>query len=43
MARALSPTRYGLHTDCHQASDDLAHLDIAHMTESVQSMPDPVR
>jgi aminopeptidase YwaD len=40
---AQTVSSYGLHTDYHQPSDDLAHLDIAHMTESIQSMLEPVR
>jgi hypothetical protein len=40
---AQTVSSYGMHTDYHQPSDDLAHLDIAHMTESIQSMLEPVR
>jgi aminopeptidase YwaD len=40
---AQTVSSYGLHTDYHQPSDDLSHLDIAHMTESIQSMLEPVR
>ena len=40
---AQTVSSYGLHTDYHQPSDDLSHLDIAHMTESIQSMLAPVR
>jgi Zn-dependent M28 family amino/carboxypeptidase len=40
---AQTVSSYGMHTDYHQPSDDLAHLDIAHMTESIQSMLKPVR
>ena len=40
---AQTVSSYGLHKDYHQPSDDLAHLDIAHMTESIQSMLEPVR
>ena len=40
---AQTVSSYGLHTDYHQVTDDVAHLDIAHMTESIQSMLAPVR
>ena len=40
---AQTVSSYGLHTDYHQPSDDVAHLDIAHMTESIASMLEPVR
>jgi aminopeptidase YwaD len=40
---AQTVSSYGLHTDYHQPSDDLSHLDVAHMTESIQSMLAPVR
>ena len=40
---AQTVSSYGLHTDYHQVSDDVAHLDVAHMTESIQSMLEPVR
>ena len=40
---AQTVSSYGLHTDYHQPSDDVAHVDIAHMTESIQSMLEPVR
>jgi peptidase M28-like protein len=40
---AQTVSSYGLHPDYHQVSDDMAHLDLAHMTESIQSMLEPVR
>ena len=40
---AQTVSSYGLHTDYHQPSDDVAHLDVPHMTESIQSMLEPVR
>jgi hypothetical protein len=40
---AQTVSSYGLHTDYHRPSDDLAHVDFAHMTESIQSMLEPVR
>jgi Zn-dependent M28 family amino/carboxypeptidase len=39
---AHTVSSYGLHKDYHQPSDDLAHLDIAHMTEAIGSMIEPV-
>jgi Zn-dependent M28 family amino/carboxypeptidase len=40
---AQTISSFGLRTDYHQVSDDVAHLDIAHMTESIRSMLKPVR
>ncbi len=40
---AHTVSSYGLHTDYHRPSDDLAHVDFAHMTEAIASMVDPVR
>ena len=34
---------FGLHPDYHQPSDDLSHIDFAHMTEAIRSMVEPVR
>ncbi len=34
---------YGLHKDYHQPSDDVAHIDFAHMTEAIQALVAPVR
>ena len=40
---AQTVSSYNLHTDYHQPSDDVAHLDLAHMTDAIASMLDPVR
>jgi hypothetical protein len=40
---AHTVSSYGLHSDYHRPSDDLAHIDFAHMTESIESMVEPVR
>lgn len=40
---AQTVSSYGLHTDYHQPSDDLAHLDLAHMADAIGSMIRPVR
>jgi hypothetical protein len=40
---AHTVSSYGLHTDYHRPSDDLAHVDFAHMTEAIESMVAPVR
>lgn len=40
---AHTVSSYGLHTDYHRPSDDLAHVDFAHMTEAIASMVGPVR
>jgi acetylornithine deacetylase/succinyl-diaminopimelate desuccinylase-like protein len=40
---AHTVSSYGLHADYHRPSDDLAHIDFAHMTESIQSMIEPVK
>ena len=40
---AHTVSSYGLHTDYHRPSDDLAHIDFAHMTEAIESMVAPVR
>jgi hypothetical protein len=39
---AQTVSSYGLHTDYHQPSDDLAHIDFAHMTTAIGSMIRPV-
>lgn len=39
---AQTVSSFNLHTDYHRASDDIAHIDFAHMTESIQSMLAPV-
>jgi Zn-dependent M28 family amino/carboxypeptidase len=40
---AHTVSSYGLHADYHRPSDDLAHIDFAHMTDSIESMVEPVR
>ncbi|HLR07098.1 MAG TPA: M20/M25/M40 family metallo-hydrolase [Pyrinomonadaceae bacterium] len=40
---AHTVSSYGLHRDYHRPSDDLAHVDFAHMTEAIESMVEPVR
>ena len=39
---AHTVSSYGLHTDYHRPSDDLAHIDFAHMTEAIASMVGPI-
>jgi hypothetical protein len=40
---AHTVSSYGLHTDYHQPSDDIAHLDFDFMIHSIASMVGPVR
>lgn len=40
---AHTVSSYGLHSDYHRPSDDLARVDFAHMTEAIDSMVEPVR
>lgn len=40
---AQTVSSYGLHEQYHQPSDDIAHIDFQHMTESIQSMLGPIR
>ena len=40
---AHTVSSYGLHSDYHRPSDDLAHIDFPHMTESIASMVEPVK
>ena len=40
---AQTVSSYGLHKDYHRPSDDLAHIDFAHMTEAISSMVGPVQ
>ena len=40
---AHTVSSYGLHSDYHRPSDDLAHIDFAHMTEAIASMVGPVK
>ncbi|QQS43214.1 MAG: M20/M25/M40 family metallo-hydrolase [Acidobacteriota bacterium] len=39
---AHTVSSYGLHTDYHQASDEVGTIDFAHMTRSINSMISPV-
>jgi Zn-dependent M28 family amino/carboxypeptidase len=40
---AHTVSSFGLHKDYHRPSDDVAHIDFAHMTDSINSMVKPVR
>lgn len=40
---AHTVSSFNLHTDYHQASDEIRMIDFAHMTESIRSMLEPVR
>ena len=40
---AQTVSSYGLHSDYHRPSDDLAHIDFGHMTEAIASMVGPVK
>lgn len=40
---AQTVSSFGLHAEYHTPADDLAHIDLAHMTRSIQSMAGPVR
>jgi hypothetical protein len=40
---AQTVSSFGLHADYHQPSDDISHIDFRHMTESIQSLLDPIR
>jgi len=40
---AQTVSSYGLHKQYHKPDDDIAHLDLAHMTEAIGSMIEPVR
>lgn len=39
---AQTVSSYGLHSDYHQPSDDLAHIDFKHMDEAIESLLKPV-
>ncbi len=39
---AQTVSSFGLHPQYHQPSDDLAHIDFAHMTEAISSMLAPI-
>ncbi len=40
---AHTVSSFGLHTDYHRPSDDLARIDFAHMTDAIASMVGPVK
>jgi aminopeptidase-like protein len=40
---AQTVSSFGLHRDYHQPSDDVAHVDFAHMEHAIQSMMKPVK
>jgi aminopeptidase YwaD len=40
---AQTVSSFGLHADYHQVTDDIDHIDFAHMTESIQSLLAPIR
>jgi aminopeptidase YwaD len=40
---AQTVSSFGLHADYHQVTDDIDHIDFAHMTESIQSLLEPIR
>jgi Peptidase family M28 len=39
---AQTVSSYGLHSDYHRPSDDVSHLDFAHMEKAIHSMLEPV-
>jgi hypothetical protein len=39
---AQTVSSFGLHSDYHRPSDDLSHIDFAHMTDAIRSMLQPV-
>jgi hypothetical protein len=40
---AQTVSSFGLHADYHRVTDDIAHIDFGHMTESIQSLLVPIR
>jgi Zn-dependent M28 family amino/carboxypeptidase len=40
---AHTVSSFGLHSDYHRPSDDLSHIDFAHMTDAIASMVEPVQ
>ena len=40
---AHTVSSFGLHKDYHQASDEIATIDFAHMTDAIRSMVEPIR
>jgi hypothetical protein len=39
---AQTVSSFGLHADYHSSSDDLSHIDFAHMTDAIRSMLSPI-
>jgi aminopeptidase YwaD len=39
---AQTASSYGMHSDYHQPSDDIAHIDFKHMTEAIGSLIGPI-
>ena len=40
---AQTISSFGLHSDYHQVTDDISHIDFGHMTEAIQSLLVPIR
>jgi Zn-dependent M28 family amino/carboxypeptidase len=40
---AHTVSSFGLHSDYHRPSDDIAHLDFTHMEQAIHSMLSPVK
>jgi Zn-dependent M28 family amino/carboxypeptidase len=40
---AHTVSSYGLHKEYHQPSDDVRQIDVAHMTDAIRSMFEPIR
>ncbi len=40
---AVGKSSFGLHSEYHQPSDHIAHIDFAHMTRSINSLLKPVQ
>jgi len=40
---AHTVSSFGLHKEYHRPNDDLAHLDLDHMTDAIGSMIEPVK
>jgi hypothetical protein len=40
---AHTVSSYGLHKEYHQPSDDVRQIDVAHMTDAIRSMLEPIR
>jgi hypothetical protein len=39
---AQTASSYGMHSDYHQPSDDVAHIDFKHMTDAIGSLIEPI-